>query len=637
MTGGIAGYLGRPQADTVLQAMARRLTRTAKSRFALHQSDMVFIASQDNETGVQAADHTHARLPSIDGGMIAAAFHGRLHNARALRQELAEKGHVFETDSDHELLLRLYREDGFNAVSRLHGSFVFALHDRTRDLVFIARDRLGVKGLYYTTTASGDFIFATEIKALFAHPVVRVQPDMIGIDAYLSLRYSPSPESMFKGVRKLQPGQYLIWNPGLHVHAETYWSWENFSPTSTGASDQDMQKQFDGLFDAAVKSRLPQQGGSILLSGGVSSSAVAASMARQATGAIDTFMVGYENEDEEIKDARAVATLLGARHHEIICHPGEMEKLPALIWAMDEPLGDAKIAAMNIAASLAAKQGDTVMTGAGADEFLFGRSVQKALLHGRHMPALKRALLKPMAYVAPDWLPQGLWPADAGARQRRKVLDFINAGGRQSLARQYHFLQSLFDRRDKTPVYRKQIAPLIDTFVDLQKDPSGWPTRMSSIIALQRDHWLPDGVLMPFEKITRAHNLDARMPFLDHHLVEFMLAAPDRLKDNGKADKVLLRNYLAPTLPGVAAQSKKTQRLPLQRYLESAPLKDMVEVCLSEKSVDHRGLFEYDAIRQIMARSKKGDVIYARQVFALLSLEIWFRIFIDNEKGWISY
>jgi asparagine synthetase B (glutamine-hydrolysing) len=228
-----------------------------------------------------------------------------------------------------------------------------------------------------------------------------------------------------------------------------------------------------------------------------------------------------------------------------------------------------------------------------------------------------------------------------GARTRQKMVDFTEAMRSGSLYQQQMCLTSLFDSRDKSQLALGALAQVSGTFADQTRKNPGWPSLLSSLVRTQTDHFLPDGVLTPYNKLMMSSGIAPRLPFADHKMAEFMFGVPDHLRRTRSRRKTLLRNYIDRKLPALGALPPQLPRSPadkslLDLCLNTNPLKEMVETCLSETSVKRRELFDWPAVRRILAGSKAGEVIYMRQVFSLLVLELWFRIFVDHEKGWIS-
>lgn len=635
---GIAGYFGATQSPMVLASMVRKLVHRGPLGEEFHISPPVHMGARR----ISAADSGSGNQPvrSADK-MLTIIFDGSIYNSREERKKLAAKGRVFLTQADAEVILALYEEYGVACVNHLRGMFAFALHDQKKNLVFMARDRMGMKPLYYATSQRGDFVFASEIKAIFQHPGIQVLPDMIGVDAYMSLGYSPGPESMFKGVHKLPAGHWMIWNPGLHAHIEPYWQWESFMAHDPALkTDSDFQEKFGTLFDETVKMHM-SAGAAVgaFLSGSADSSAIVASMAKQSSAPVNTFSIGFDKQDAGLVEAQATAQHFGVSHHELICQPADMESLPELIWALDEPVADFGVVSMRLLSQFAHGHVGAILSGAGADEMLAGRSIHKTLLCARAIPKLAYKMAKSFGVLLPSALLEPMFghPGRRGLRGKMKLVDFMGEMLRGSLVRQYYFMSSVFDRYDKKHLYDTPMKQVMETFIDTQKNVTGWPTWLSSLLALQQAHRLPDDILTRLDKMTMLHSLEGRAPFMDHKLAEFLLSVPDHLKNDGKRGKILLLDYAEKAMPGISARPTNPSPMPIEKFLSAKPLKEMVDICLSERSIRKRGLFDPEGVRHILDQLRVGDSsIYAKQVFSLLSLELWFRIYIDNEKGWIS-
>jgi asparagine synthase (glutamine-hydrolysing) len=641
---GIAGYLGTQQAPAILQAMVGKMMHRGPDGQGLHIENPVFMGVR-RMAAMGTGDVAEQPVYSPDR-KLAIICDGEIYNYREERAELERRGMAFQTNCDAEVILRLYEVYGTNCVNRLNGVFTFAIHDMNKDLVFIARGPMGVKPLYYTTTQSGTFVFASEIKALFEHPSVQTEPDMVGIDAYLSLGYSPGPDAMFKGIHKLPPGHRLIWNAGLHVMIEPYWQWESYAtPDPVLKTDEDFQARFDTLLEEAVKRRMAGSAPcGAFLTGSLESVAIVAAMAKDGGAPIRTFSTSAGGDRDGLPPSRDVAARLGCHHEEMPFVPHDMDKLPELIWALDEPVADISIAPMYILSRLASKHVKAVLAGAGTNEVFANRPAHDAMLLAHKRP---KSFYKMMEALMPA-LPQASlarkhgFYGRIGPRTKQRIRDFFDAMQEDSLFRQQVMLTSVFDAREKIPLYAPGFAPSAGTYVDCKKDPPGWPTTMATLMAMQRDAALPDGVLAPFDKMTMFSSISGRLPFMDTRLMEFVLGAPDHLRRSHGKGKVMVRNYVEKALPGLLlksappAQKGEGKKSMLEECLAANPLKEMVEVCLSEASVRRRELFEPKAVRELLVGARTGEIVYLKQVFSLLTLELWFRIFIDHEKGWIS-
>jgi asparagine synthase (glutamine-hydrolysing) len=511
---------------------------------------------------------------------------------------------------------------------------------------------MGAKPMYYTTATSGTFIFASEMKSLLEHPAVQVVPDMMGVDAYLSLGYMPGPNSMFKGVHELKPGHRILWNPGLHVMIEPYWAWESYTaPDPSLKTNEDFQARFNVLFDEAVALR--QAGNARMGAFGRSSlesAALLASMSKNISGPVRVY--APENETAAMTDGLPpvsdIAGRLGAQLQLVPTGPLAAEQLPQLVWALDEPVADLGVLTRHLLARTAASGVDGVLSFTGADALFVSYPAQEMILTVTQMQRSRFALLRKIRGIVPVGTLARLlgYSGTIGGRTRQKLYDILDSLRRDPVHRQFTTLFSPFDARDKQHLFKGELEALMETFVDTQVPQQGeqWRTPLRQLLAMQRDHWLPDAVLAPFDKLTGLNGVAGHLPFMDHKLFEFMLGIPDELRQSTGRRKSLLRGYVDQAMPGIVQplaakevrQKQLTRKSELEQMLAVNPLKEMADVCLSESSVRRRELFHWSAVRGILEKAKTGEMIYVRQVFSLLVLELWFRIYIDHERGWIA-
>ncbi len=570
---------------------------------------------------------------------LALVFNGEIYNYKELRRGLVQRGHTFATQSDSETIVHLYEEAGSDCVRRLRGMYAFAIYDRRRERVFIARDRLGIKPLYYWN-GGGQLLFASELKALLEHDALSRQPHLPAVDSYLSLRYVPGPETLIAGIRKLPASHWLSYDAaGLKL--ERYWE-----PTfSDGpyADEREYEERFAATWEEAVALHLQSDVPlGAFLSGGLDSTAIVAQMARISSRPVHTFSVGFDWEQDELPEARAVARHLGCEPSEVICRGDDMRLLGDVIWHLDEPVGDAIVIPMFLLARLARQHVKVVLTGEGADELMAGYLMHKAMYWGQRAAGLaprwlwRLAVDGALAHTPAALINRAFaYPADLGERGKRRLIDFLSFIPDGKLAAQYWFLISLFDRWDKEALYAGPLRDTLGAAEALRPTADGPRGPLNRILALQYDHWLPDDILTKQDKMTMAHSIEGRVPFLDHVLVELLGQIPPRLKLAGWTEKRILRRYLARTTPGLpSGQRKKPFYIPIERFLATPPLSDFVGTCLSEASVKRRGYFEWRAVERLLGSLKSGEFMVGKQVFALLALELWHRIFIDREGGW---
>jgi len=575
----------------------------------------------------------HQPITNEDESLVI-VFNGEIYNYRPLREMLLARGHTFRTESDTEVILHLYEDEGPACLQRLNGMWGIAIWDRRKRRLFLARDRLGVKPLYYRRHGNG-VLFASEMKALLCHEAWQPKVVPQALHQYLSLRYVPGPGSLLEGVEKLPAAHYAIWENGS-LSVQRYWTPAPWSGPFE-KSDREYLDAFAEHFERSVRMRLISEVPlGAYLSSGVDSSAIVAAMSRLGAAPVRTFTVGFGFARDEMAAAAETARQLGCHHTEIDCRPEHVDLLPEIIWHLDEPIGDPIVIPMFQLAREAKKSVTVILAGEGADELLGGYLFHRALLRSQQVsrvipPSVIRGLV---SAVPPAILNLAFdYPAALGKRGKQKLVDFAGMLDDAALARAWRHLISLFDRRDTDELYTESLLEAVghsDAWPASPKTPATIPL-LNRIIDLQFNDWLPDDILTKQDKVSMASGVEVRVPFLDYELVEFALRLPPHLKINRRAVKVALRHYASGVLPPSSAQrSKQAFYVPLDRFMREPRYRDMVDDALSERVVRERGWFRPGAIARLRERTLTGDFVHAKQVFSLLSLELWHRIFVDR-------
>jgi len=575
----------------------------------------------------------HQPITNEDESLVI-VFNGEIYNYRPLREMLLARGHTFRTESDTEVILHLYEDEGPACLQRLNGMWGIAIWDRRKRRLFLARDRLGVKPLYYRRHDNG-VLFASEMKALLCHEAWQPKVVPQALHQYLSLRYVPGPGSLLEGVEKLPAAHYAIWENGS-LSVQRYWTPAPWSGPFE-KSDREYLDAFAEHFERSVRMRLISEVPlGAYLSSGVDSSAIVAAMSRLGAAPVRTFTVGFGFARDEMAAAAETARQLGCHHTEIDCRPEHVDLLPEIIWHLDEPIGDPIVIPMFQLAREAKKSVTVILAGEGADELLGGYLFHRALLRSQQVsrvipPSVIRGLV---SAVPPAILNLAFdYPAALGKRGKQKLVDFAGMLDDAALARAWRHLISLFDRRDTDELYTESLLEAVghsDAWPASPKTPATIPL-LNRIIDLQFNDWLPDDILTKQDKVSMASGVEVRVPFLDYELVEFALRLPPHLKINRRAVKVALRHYASGVLPPSSAQrSKQAFYVPLDRFMREPRYRDMVDDALSERVVRERGWFRPGAIARLRERTLTGDFVHAKQVFSLLSLELWHRIFVDR-------
>jgi asparagine synthase (glutamine-hydrolysing) len=592
----------------------------------------------------------HRRLSIIDleggrqpieneDGSLVLIFNGEIYNYLELRRGLVERGHQFKTRSDTEVILHLYEELGADCLQYLIGMFTIAVWDKHRRQLFLARDRLGIKPLYYLESGSR-FLFASEFKAILQYRAIEPTLNPAAVHEYLALRYVPGPGGMFRELRKLPAAHYAIVRDG-RIRVERYWTPELYSGPFE-ASEEEYLEGYGERFERSVQRRMISEVPvGAYLSGGLDSSTIVAVMAKLTSMPVRTFTVGFDYEHDELSQAAETARLLGCKHTAVSCRISDIALLPKLIYHLDEPLGDPIVLPMYQLAQEAKKHVTVILAGEGADETMGGYLFHKALLWGRTLAKMaprfvRRGVISPALSATPAALMNLAfhYPAALGQRGKQKVIDFVGLLEREQLGDAYLHLISLFDRRDTDGLYHEDFRRSVNgTFPggEQREIVASLAPELNRILHLQFAHWLPEDILMKQDKMSMAGGIEARVPFLDHELVEYALRIPPALKLRGGASKYLLRRYASRVLPEAVVKRRKMPfYVPLEKYFTEPVFRDMVEDTLSEQSVRRRGFFRPEAVARLRQAMSRQEFVFVKQAFSLVVLELWCRMAIDR-------
>jgi len=554
---------------------------------------------------------------SDESQRIWAIQNGELYNHERIRGSLVQRGHEFRSRCDTEVLPHLYEEVGDRLPEELHGKFALATWDSTRQRGLIARDRLGVKPLYYSVV--GDLlVFASELKSLLASGLVDTTLDTEAIDVYLTLGYFPGPRTPLASVRKLLPGHRLVVDGG--VHEEQYWAYPRPTPEPRLEAREAADRVLFEL-ERAVRDRLMSDVPlGAMLSGGLDSSLIVALMARNMTEPVKTFSVGFSEaaDTNELPYARRVASALGTEHHEVeLSIHDELTSLEDLVWALDEPVADLSALGFEAISALASTKVTVALSGQGADELFAGypRYVRAAVVERtRGVPrALVRVGARSIAPFGGRWtrFAGALRAGDPASRYLALRAPFVNEELRRSLAR-----EPIGTTHQRT---LEAVAAYTNGLVD---DP------LAATQYLDAQLGLVDDMLHYFDRMSMAHSLEVRVPFLDHRLVEFAALLPGRLKVGSRLDtKVVLRRAAAGLVPDFVLDRPKVGFFSAMvgRWLTSQLDRHAPRYLLG---TDTRiaELVNSAVVREMVASpSSHGEALYA-----LLVLEVWLSSFLPR-------
>jgi asparagine synthase (glutamine-hydrolysing) len=573
--------------------------------------------------------HASAGQPmSNEDGTIWITFNGEIYNFRELRQVLEAKGHAFRTQSDTEVIVHAYEEYGRSCVERLRGMFAFAIWNTRTQTLFLARDRVGKKPLYYFLSHDR-FIFASEIKALLMDDTVPTSPDPVGIDHFLALQSIPAPLTAFQGVRKLAAAHWLELRHG-RTEIGRYWGLK-YTP-KLRITMADAIAELRTRIAEAVRLRLVSDVPlGAFLSGGIDSSAVVVCMAEQSSRPIKTFSVGFEDAAfDERPFARMVAERYGTEHMELVVKAPVADVLPRLVWHYDEPFGDASAIPSYAISELTRQHVTVILNGDGGDESFAGYDwyiMTRRLRRGDLFPQRVRQRLSETL----ERLAQG-WPQHQSLRKIARLAAVMA----KDPARRHARWPRSFAPDDRWKLYTEEYRA-----ATVGSDPEGifvdvfTRTDAQDCIdaALNTDVniYLASDLLVKMDRATMAHGLEARSPFLDHQLMEFVASLPPRFKLQGMQKKRILKAMLRGYLPDVLLDRPKMGfSVPLARWFRHE-LHDMAHDLLLSSRAINRGYFRSAAIVQMLNQHCSGHEDHSDLLWNLLVLELWHRTFIDGE------
>jgi asparagine synthase (glutamine-hydrolysing) len=575
--------------------------------------------------------HRRLSIIDIDGGAqpigneddsVQLVFNGEIYNFIELRRELVAAGHRFRTRSDTEVIVHAYEQWGPDCVARFNGIFAFALWDAPRRRLFLARDHLGVKPLYYLRVGAL-LLFGSEIKALLAHPACPRAVDRVALGQLFALRYVPSPRTLFEGIRKLPPGHsMLVDSDGLEVMRH----WSFIPEQRNGAREDALVDEYESLLENAVRLQLRSDVPvGLFLSSGVDSASLLAMMRKHLGGPLHTFTIGFEGGERsnENADARALAQRFDADHDEMIVTAADYEQYyERSLWDLEEPVGNESAAAFHFVSLIAARKVKVVLTGQGADEPWAGyhRHLGVQLSeHYRKLPAVAQHLIRDAVLALPR-----------NERLKRGVLSLDEPDPLTRFAKVYAFYSpamraQLFnaDLRSDAAVHGTDRCHAL---AHLQHDVRGLDP-VSQMLYMDTRASLPDDLLMVNDKMSMANSIESRVPFLDRRVVEFVENLPVRYKLRHATGKYLHKKALERWLPrAVVHARKKGFENPVQQWLRER-LGGKVEELLFSPGAGVRDYFDMDFVRRLVQLHQSGRENHMRHIYLLISFEMWHRRF----------
>ncbi|HEY5705676.1 MAG TPA: asparagine synthase (glutamine-hydrolyzing) [Terrimicrobiaceae bacterium] len=564
-------------------------------------------------------------IPNEDG-TLQVVFNGEIYNFVELRKELESKGHRFATRSDTEVIVHAYEQWGIDCVKHFNGMFAFAIWNASRRELFLARDHLGIKPLYYVTLGNR-LLFASEIKALLQDPNCARNVDHDSLAELFTFRFVPSPKTLLKEIKKLPPGHSMLaTRAGIEIKS----FWNRIPIPRTKWREVELIEEYQSLLEDAVRLQLRSDVPlGLFLSSGIDSGVLLALMSKYSSGPVQAFTIGFEEGERtnEVEDAKEMASMFGAEHSFMTVSAQDyMRYYDRYMWDLEEPVGNETAAAFYFVAKITRERVKVALTGQGADEPWAGynRYLGVKLSNAyRRMPSLITDHVAPLVAKMPgrmERLKRGVESlAEPDTLTRfAKIYSFFSAEMKAQL------YEGALKRRFEADAYApKEALRRLQSGVQ-HLDP------LTQMLYIDTRANLPDDLLMVADKTSMANSLESRVPFLDYRLVEFIESLPPTLKLNGLTGKYLHKKALEKWLPReVVYRKKKGFENPIEKWMRTT-MKSFVEDCLLSPDSSMARYFNQDYIRRILQLDRQGKEQFRRHIYLLVSLELWHRAFIRN-------
>jgi asparagine synthase (glutamine-hydrolysing) len=559
---------------------------------------------------------------------VVLVFNGEIYNHLIIRKDLEARGHVFKTRCDTEVLVHLYEEYGRHMVDHLNGMFAFAVYDQKQGRLLMARDRLGIKPLYYIET-DDLFLFGSEIKSLLELQELRPELDVEALHHFLTFRFTPAPMTLFKGVKKMPPGCFMEYVPGGRSQPpRPYWDL-TFDRTESEFSSATPTEALRDLLQDAVKIRLMSEVPlGAMLSGGVDSSVIVSRMAKASEQTISTFTIAYEEEGPHNEGvfARMTAQAFQTDHHEILVRLDDfVENLQRMVYFMDEPLADPAAIPIYDLCRFSKQYVTVLLSGVGGDELFGGYDVYREAIYSAYLAYIPRCVWNMMVLPLYGLMPDGTVGKNFVRRVNQPIEDVFLGSS---------VIYGGFSEWEKATLYnddfaREQSAFNSHNVVRETLKGASQASRLHKMIYMDTKHWLADSHLIMMDKMSMANSIELRAPLLDHRVVELAATLPESSKVNLLRSKIIFKDAFKPEIPkAIITRPKRGFSTPINLWLKNSE-SELSEILLNQGGIA-REIFKKEAIENLLEAHKQGRADFSAFLFTLLVLNVWLATFLER-------
>lgn len=566
--------------------------------------------------------HTGQQPISNETNDVWVVYNGEIYNFKEVRYALERRGHIFKTQTDTEIIVHAYEEYGDDCVQHFNGMFAIALWDARKRRLLLARDRLGIKPLYYWTDQTR-LVFASELKALILHPDVPRQINFAALDLFLTLEYVPAPHTIYEGIFKLLPGHTLAVEHGEIIISQ-YWD-VPYQPVEL--SEAECTEALSSLIDDAVRIRLVSDVPlGAFLSGGIDSSTIVGHMTQHMSEPVQTFSIGFEDDTyDEVPYANAVAKHFGTNHHVEVLNPDIETLVEKLVPHHDEPFADTSIFPTYLVSQIASREVKVVLSGDGGDELFAGYDTYLAERLNRYYGRLPGVLRQRMLPKVADWIP----PQPAKKGLINKIKRMVE-GGALDPSLQHTRWMIFLDAAEKYSLYQADLRATLNDHLTAGYFGNYFEKAKPFDSLAQQQYvdiksYLPDDILTKVDRMSMAVSLEARVPLLDHRVVEFAMNLPPIMKLNGSRTKSILRNTVKHLVPELVLEKPKQGfSIPMKHWLRSS-LKPMMLDLLSKDSLNKHGYFDHQTVSNWIQEHLDERANHSHRLWSLMVFAMWHR------------